>query len=100
QNSILVKMSSDGERTFEIPLILPAGSVRLTRRPHRSDYFQVFCPGAEITKTVQRGFEVAKRRVFVEQPIATLLFSSKIYSPRDERGKLKAERTLVQIEKV
>lgn len=99
RNFMLAKLSADGERTVDVPLTQSDGSVQLLRHFERKDYFQVFRPGVQVAKTALRGINAAKKRVFVERPIASLLLTCKIYSPRSERGLVRAERTLTQIEK-
>ena len=98
RNLMIAKLLSDGERIVDIPRPLADGSVQLLRQIELRDYFQVFHPAPEIVETAHRGINAAKKRVYVERPIGTLLFSCKIYRPRDKQGMMRAAKALTQIE--
>jgi hypothetical protein len=96
---MLAKLSADDERTVDIPLSLQDGSVQMLRPLKHNDYFQVFQPTSKIAQTALNGIDQAKRRVFVEAPVATLLFPCNAYNPRTEDGKANAEAALAKIER-
>jgi hypothetical protein len=98
-NLMLAKLSADDERTVDIPLPLQDGSVQMLRPLKRNDYFQVFLPTSKIAQKALSGIEQAKRRVYVERPVATLLFPCNAYNPRTEMGIANAESALTEIEK-
>jgi hypothetical protein len=95
---MLAKLSADDERTVDIPLRMDDGSVQLLRHAKLKDYFQVFRPGTEIIKTARKGIEQAKKRVYVNRPIASLLFPCKAYNPRNKGAISRAENALTEIE--
>jgi signal transduction histidine kinase len=101
ENLMLAKFSADDERIVDIPLLTTDGSVQLLRQLTTGNYFEV-CrrqPATEIFKITHDGIEQAKRRVFVERPVASLLFPCKAYAPRQERATLNAEAALSEVEK-
>ncbi|HYG82382.1 MAG TPA: FIST N-terminal domain-containing protein [Pyrinomonadaceae bacterium] len=101
ENLMLAKFSADDERIVDIPLLMADDSVQLLRQLETGNYFEV-CrrqPASEIFKITHDGIEQAKRRVFVERPVASLLFPCKAYAPRQEQAVLNAEAALSQIEK-
>jgi signal transduction histidine kinase len=96
EDLMLAKLTADDQRIVDIPLALNDGSLRLLRPLKLNDYFQVYRAESEIIETTRKGIEQAKRRVFVERPIASLLFLCKTYNLRHERGDV--ETALVQIQ--
>jgi signal transduction histidine kinase len=98
---MLAKFSADDERIVDIPLLTADGAVQLLRQPKLNDYFEVLerQPASKIFKITQDGITQAKRRVFVERPIASLLFPCRAYIPRHENSVLNVETALAQIEK-
>jgi hypothetical protein len=98
---MLAKFSADDERIIDVPLVMADGSVQLLRQCKLDDYFEVHKrqPASGIFKITQDGIEHAKRRVFVEKPVASLIFPCKSYIPRHEQAVLNVEAALTQIEK-
>jgi signal transduction histidine kinase len=96
---MLAKFSADDERIIDIPLPGSDGSVQLLRQVELNDHFQVLQPASQILETIQEGVEQAKRRVYVQRPVASLMFPCKAYCLRHERGILNVETALAQIEK-
>jgi hypothetical protein len=99
-NAMLAKLSADDERTVDIPLPMPDGSVQMLRPHKKGEYLQVFRPGGQIVNIALKGIKQARRRVYVKRPIASLIFACKAYNPRDDRGTLEAKNVLTGIEKV
>jgi len=97
-NLMLAKLSAHEERIVDIPLPLPDGSVRLLRPHKRGDHFEIFRPGRDVVKIAMKGIAQAKRRVYVQRPIACLLFPCKAYNPRHKSGIKRAEKSLTKIE--
>lgn len=96
---ILAKMNADDERIVDIPLPLEDGSVQMLRPLDIGDYFEVFQPTSKIAEKVLNGIDQAKRRVFVEAPVAALLFPCNVYNPRTATGTVNLNKALTQIEK-
>jgi signal transduction histidine kinase len=100
EDLMLAKFSADDERVVDIPLLKANGAVQLLRQLKRYDYFEVHQrqPASAIFKVTQDGIDQAKRRVFVERPVASLLFPCKAYTPRHEHAVLNVEAALTRIE--
>lgn len=95
---MLAKLSAGEERTVDIPLPKEDGSVQLLRPIKVGDHFQLLRPGKEIAETVWNGIKQAKQRVFVQHPVASLLFPCKVYSPRGASDSLAVENALAKVE--
>ena len=96
---MLAKLSAEDERIVDIPLPAIDGSVKLLGRFNQNDYFKVVKPQSELFEILKKGIEKAKQRVFVESPIANLLFPCKTYNLCHEKGFLNFETTLENIER-
>jgi hypothetical protein len=96
---MLAKLTADDERIVDIPLPLEDGSVQMLRQLKVGDYFEMFQPTSKIAEKALNGIDLAKRRVFVEAPVATLVFPCNAYNPRTKDGKADAKTALTQIEK-
>lgn len=95
---MLAKLSAAG-RIVDVPLPKPGGGVQLLRPVKRGDYFKVLRPGTRIFRTVWDGLEQARKRVYVRNPVAGLLFPCKSYNPRTEEDIGAVESTLIEVEK-
>lgn len=93
------KMSSDDERTLDLPLqINVEGEVGLLRKVEVGNYFEVLRPKEDIFESFEDGIKYSKERVFVENHIASLLFICKSYSRFHNGELLNIETPISQID--
>jgi signal transduction histidine kinase/GAF domain-containing protein len=71
---LLVKLSTDGEPTIDLPQLNEDGkSLQLLRRVQPQDYFQVAKPDAKkILEKFRTSFTQAQERILIKKPIASL----------------------------
>lgn len=98
---MLAKLSASDQRTVDIPMPKDGGAVQLLGPLNPGDYFQILRPGVgkDVVEAVWKGIEQARRKVYVRNPAASLLFPCKAYSPRGEGAIHSAEALLAEVEK-
>jgi signal transduction histidine kinase len=95
---VLAELSTAAERVVDILLPTANGSVQLLHQHKKDTYFEILRPAPWLVEIVQKGIAQAKQKVYVERPVASLLFPSTAYNLRCGRDKFNIESALAQIE--
>jgi signal transduction histidine kinase len=98
-DAMLAKVTATNELIVDSPRPVAGGSIQLLRTTVPGDYFEILRAEPDITDTIRSGITLARRRVYVERPIASLLFPCKSYYFRQRAGRLDMEGAFDQIQR-